>query len=598
MLTSSELILIAILLGLFGLLFIARLKMELVAILVLLALSFSGLVTPQQALSGFSSSVVITLIGLFVITRGLEDTGVVQWIGGQLNRLGNGAELRLIPLFMLAGSTLSLIMNNVAAGAMLLPAAVHVSKSSDVPVSRLLMPLSFGTLVGGMATYLTTANIVMSELLLSRDLDGLNMFDFMPTGGLIVLATVLYMSLIGRRLLPERDALSVATMLPDLQQTYQLGERFWEVPITPDSELAGLSLRESKIGERLGLTVVAISRGRQIISAPSSDERIQTGDRLLVIGRQERVDHLRGQGAHLLRDAERERLLNDMPGETAEIVIAPRSNAVGKTLSQLKFRDQFGLIVVALWRENRAYRTDVGKRVLEVGDALLVMGEANDVQALAENRNYIVLSESYASTSFRLEKAPFAALITALVLAVAIFDLFSLPLVMLSGAALMVLAGCIEMDDFYEAVEWRVIFLIAAMLPLSVAISETGLADRVGMAMVNLLADSSGLILVTGMILLTMAVVQIIGGQVTALLIGPIAINAALQSQVDPQAMAVAVAMTCSMAFLTPIAHPVNLLVMGPGGYHFGDFSRVGVGMTLVTIATMLLGLILFWGLR
>ena len=169
---------------------------------------------------------------------------------------------------------------------------------------------------------------------------------------------------------------------------------------------------------------------------------------------------------------------------------------------------------------------------------------------------------------------------------------------MLTGAAAMVLTGCLTMDEFYEAVEWRVVFLLAGMLPLSIAISDTGLAERVGNLVVDLLADANPLILIAGMVLLTMLVVQIIGGQVTGLLVGPIAINAAIQTGIDPRAMSVAVAMACSMAFLTPIAHPVNILMMGPGGYKFGDFFKVGIGMTFVTMLTILLGMALFWGVH
>lgn len=601
MLTPPELAVIAILIGLFVLIFATPLKIELIAILVLIMLAGLGLVTPEEALSGFSSSVVITLIGLFVITTALEETGVVQWVARRLNRIGQGSEVKLIALFMLTGAVLSLIMNNVAAGAVLLPAAVGVARASRVNVSKLLMPMSFGTLVGGMATYLTTANIVMSELLLSRGFSGLNMLDFLPTGSLIVLAGLLYMVLLGRHLLPNRESLSQSFMqAPDLQSTYQLEERFWDVYIPQDSPLAYQRLIASGIGGQLGLTVAAIARGGHTITAPEASTTLKPGDTLLIVGRQERVQRLLEWGVVLLSETEHVEAQKEQLGETVEIVVAPRSSAIGKTLSQLQFREQFGLTVVALWRESRSYRTDVGQLPLRVGDALLVQGhgKADAIKALADDRNYIVPSSGYSFKAFRTHKARIAVLITLVVLVIAILDVFSLPLTMLAGAAAMVVTGCLTMDEFYDAVEWRVIFLVAGMLPLSVALINSGLADRVGVLVVQLLADYSPLVLVAGMIVLTMLVVQIIGGQITALLIGPIAIEAALQMNVSPQAMAVAVAMACSMAFLTPIAHPVNILMMGPADYKFGDFFRVGLGMTLVTLVTMLFGLALFWGVR
>ncbi len=596
MLTTPELILVAIIVGLFVLIFTTQLKVELIALIVLLTLSFSGLVTTEQALSGFSSSVVITLIGLFIITHALEETGVVQWIATRLNQIGGGSEVKLITLFMFAGAALSLIMNNVAAGAVLLPAAVRVAGASDVRVSKLLMPMSFGTLVGGMATYLTTANIVMSELLLAQGFEGLGMLDFIPVGGLIVLAALVYMLLIGRHLLPNRQPLTrTFAQAPHLPTTYQLQDRFWEVSVPAGAPLAGKTLHQSGIGELLGLTVAGIWRGRATITAPAAEVTLQPDDRLLVIGREERVEHLERWGGQVVPTNGTPNY-DDLLGDTVEIVVAPRSAALGKTLTQLRLRQDFGVLAVALWRGNRSYRTDVGKMPLQVGDALLVKGTSAQVAALADDRNYIVPESGYTARAPRPGKALLAVLITAVVLTVAILDWLPLPLMMLAGAVAMVLSGSLSMDEFYEAVEWRVIFLVAAMLPLSIAIAETGLADRVGTLFVAALAGAGPLVLIAGMCVLTMLVVQVIGGQITALLVGPIAITAALQTGTDPQAMAVAVAMSCSMAFLTPIAHPVNILMMSPGGYAFRDFFKVGLGMTLVTLATLVAGFALLWG--
>ncbi len=579
------------------LIFSGRVKIELAALLTLLTLSFTGLVTSQQALAGFSSPVVITLIGLFIITRGLEETGVIHWIGARLNQIGQSAESKLITLFMAAGAALSLIMNNVAAGAVLLPAAVRVAQISQVRVSKLLIPLSFGTLVGGMATYLTTANIVMSGLLQARGLDGLNMGDFIPTGGLIVLAGLVYMLLIGRRLLPEREPLTKAWISSDLQRTYQLEERMWELRIRPDSRIANATLDASAIGAELGLTVLAIARRRRVFFNPTPDQILLPGDVLLVLGRSERVESLIGWGLDLQADGSDASQRYEADIDLVEVIIPPRSSAIGQTLTQMRFRDRFGIHALALWREGRSYRTDVGKMPLQVGDALLVTGSADAIESLADDANYLVPASGRASRPSRPRKAPLALAITAVVLTIAIFELLPLPQMMLAGAVAMAVTGCLTMQEFYEAVEWRVIFLVAGIFPLSIAIAESGLAERVGGLLVGALAGSSPLILIGGMVLVTMLITQVIGGQVTSLLVGPVAINAALQTQISPQAMSVAVAMACSMAFLTPIAHPVNLLMMGPGGYRVADFFRVGVGITLVTLVTMLIGLALFWGL-
>ncbi len=595
MLSLNETLLIAVILGTLALIISNRLSPDVVAILVLLTLGITGLVTPQQTLSGFSSSVVITLIGLFIITQSLEDTGVIQWIAERINSMGGGSEVRLVLLFMAAGALLSLVMNNVAAGAVLLPAAVRVGQISNVRLSKLLIPMSFGTLVGGMATYLTTANIILSGLLSGQRLGGPGMVDFIPTGGLIVLAGLAYMLLVGRHLLPVRATLTQNMIQINLQETYQLDERKWELEVLPGSRLAHVRLSQSAIGEQLGLTVLAIWRGRRAIFSPGPEEVIYPLDHLLVLGRQERVEQLLQWGTVLAREQTKGNHKHDYSVDFTEVIIPPRSSAKGQTLTDLKHRSQFGLTAVALWREGRSYRTDVGKMPLQVGDALLMVGPPERVKHLANDRNYLVPSSGYSSRPPRPHKALWSLVITAITLVLAILDIFPLPEVMLAGAVAVVISGCLSMEEAYQAVEWRVIFLIAGILPLSIAMTETGLAARIGLAVVDLLAGAPPLVLVGGMFLLTMLVTQIIGGQVTGLVVGPIAITTALQIGISPQAMAVAVAIGCSTAFLTPIAHPVNILMMGPGGYRFGDFFKVGVGMTIVTLVTLLVGMALFW---
>jgi di/tricarboxylate transporter len=597
MFTAPQILLLLITGAAFLLILSSRIHSELVALLLLLVLGISGFVPANQVLSGFSSSVVITLIGLFVITKALEDTGVVQLIAQQLNRIGAGSEVRLITLFMAAGAAMSLIMNNVAAGAVLLPAAVQVARASKVRVSKLLIPLSFGTLVGGMATYFTTANIVMSGLLEERNLRPLDMMDFVPTGGLIVLAGIGYMLLIGRKLLPDRESITHKTLEQNLQETYQLDERMWEVRIPLKSKLVNRTLAASGIGSELGLTVLAIWHGRQAIFSPEPDRMIYANDYLLLLGRKERVDLLLEWGAELRSTAHLHNNHYDEHVDLVEVIIPPRSQALGKNLTQLNFRSQFKVTAVALWREGRSYRTDVGKMPLQVGDALLVVGSPKSIQRLVDDTNYIVPMRDYASHVIQPVKALLAVIITAIVLIVAITDILPLPEVMLAGAVAMVLAGCITMDEFYRAIEWRVIFLIAGMLPLSIALSVTGVSHVAGELIVDAL-NGQTILLVVAMFLLTVVTTQFIGGQVSALLVGPIAINAALQGQINPQAMAVAVAIGCSTAFLTPIAHPVNVLMMGSGGYKFSDFMKIGFGMTVVTLVTLMLGMMLFWGVR
>lgn len=598
-LSPHEWIVIAVTMTAILLILSNRLRADLVAILVLLALAISGVVDPREALSGFSNNAVIVIIGLFVITEGLENTGVVTWIAGRLRRLGGGSEPRLVFLIMATGAGFALVMNIVAAGAVLLPAALQVARESRVRVSKVLIPLSFGTLVGAMMTYFATANIVISGMLAERGLRPLGIVDFLPTGLLIAPIAIAFMTFIGRRLLPARDSAAQQVTPADLSRslfhTYQLDERLWEVMILPESRLVTRQLGESRIDEALGLSVLGIWRGGEAILTPSAEELIHTGDYLLVLGREERVRELTAWGVQVGRDARAHIPEVEHAVDLSEIIIPPRSQAVGKTLSDLRFRAKTGMTALALWREGRSYRTDVGKFTLQVGDALLVVGGAAGARALAGDRDFLMIGNGTPPPPPYPRKAPFALAILVGVLALSITNLIPTAEAMLAGAVAMVLTGCLNMDEAYRAIEWRVVFLIAGMMPISTAIVSTGLADRVGAGILAAFLPFGALAVIAGMFLLTMLVTQILAGQVSALIVGPIAITAALQAGIDPHAMAVAAATACATAFLLPTAHPVNVLMMGPGGYKPSDFLRIGLPMTVIVFVLLLLGMVIFW---
>jgi di/tricarboxylate transporter len=601
MFLSQEAILVIVLALALLLILSNRLRADLVAVLVMLALGITGVVTPEQALSGFSQPVVITLIGMFVMTRALEDTGVIQWIGNRLRVLGAGSEKRLVLVSMGSGSLLALFMNLVAAGALLLPAVAQAARDSNVQLSKVLIPLSFGTLLGGTATLFATANLIMSSLLVENGQTPLGITDFLPTGSLIVLAGLLYMGLIGRRLLPDRQSgaqrASAAAVTRSLFEAYQLEERLWEAKVTPWSPLIDKPLSKSQIGEKLGVTVLAIWRGHHAILTPTPDEVLRAHDYLLILGREDRVSQIVDWGVVLGRDLEGGHNLGaGLPVDLSEVIIPPRSNVIGKTLTDLRFRNKYGLTTVALWRGGRSYRTDVGTFPLQVGDALLMVGPVPKIRALAQERDYMVLQSSHNARPRAPQKAILSVVVLLGALLLSILRILPTAEAVLLGAAVMVLTNCINMDEAYRAIEWRVIFLIAGMLPLSIGLIDTGLASRIGDAVTSVVAPYGEVGLIISFFCITLVVVQTLGSQVTAIIVGPIALTAALEMGVNPHAVAVAVATACATAFLTPMAHPVNLLMMGAAGYEFGDFAKVGAGMTVVVFIVLLAGLYLFWG--
>jgi di/tricarboxylate transporter len=596
-LNTQETLLLAIIAATLTLIVSGRVRPDLVALLALLALGLSGVLPADQALAGFSRPAVITMLGLFVITDALEETGVVQWLADRLAHLGGDSELRIVAVFMGAGALLSLVMNNIAAGAVLLPAAVQVARRARVPNSRLLMPLGFGTLLGGMATLFTTANIVVSGALQAQGQRALTMLDFLPTGGAIVATGALYVLLVGRKQLPFRESAGRAALATtDLAATYQLAERLWEVRVLPRSPLADRPLSASGFGAELGVTVVAIWHGREANIAPPPTTTIAPNDMLLVLGREERVRQLEDDGVVIGRDGRPNNGALDLSVHLTEVIIGPRAPAIGQTIKALRFRSKFGLTAVALWREGRSYRTDVGDFALQAGDALLMVGPPDRVRAFASEPGYILLDQQ-PDRPQTPSKGWLAVLITVLVIALSAVGLVPTAEAMLAGAAALIVTGCLSMEDAYRAVEWRVVMLVAGLLPIGTALVQTGVAASMGEAFTATLAPAGPLALVAGLYLFTAIVTQMVGGQVAALIVGPIAVSAAVSLGVNPSAVGVAVAIACSAAFLTPIAHPVNALMMAPGGYTAGDFLRVGAGLSLVCFATLLLAMPLFWSL-
>ncbi len=427
----------------------------------------------------------------------------------------------------------------------------------------------------------------------------LGIFDFTPTGGLIALAGIAFLALFGKRLLPNRapteEQLMVRHTSSDLEDMYQLGERLWEVRVLPNTPLAGARLGDTGIGDRLGLTVAAIWRGHQALFAPPDSQIINTGDLLLIVGREERVSQLVALGAVIGREPPVGHI-SDRGVSLIEVILAPHSRVEGRTLRELDFRRNFGFTAVALLRGSRSYRTDVGSFKLTPGDSLLMVGSPDQLRRLRNNADFIVLEPDASDQPIQKRRAILTGLIlvAAIGLSVAGFPVF---LAMLIGAILLIVTGLLSMEDAYRAMEWRAIFLIAGMYSVSVAMVQTGLATLIGNGVLTIVSPLGPLGLAAGSYLLTAVLTQFMGGQVTALVTGPIAISAAISMNTSPQAMAVAAAIGCSAAFLTPIAHPVNILVMGPGNYRFSDFLRAGLWLTVLSFIFLMLGMILFWGL-
>lgn len=593
---------LAIALAAMALLISDRVRPDLVALLVVVALGMSGVLTPREAFSGLSRGAVITIMAIFILAEGLERTGLIERAGDFLLRVAGKSEPRLVLVVMLAGASLSLVMNNIAAAAVLLPAISGAARKSGVSPTRLYMPLAFATLLGGMATLLTTTNIVVSSLLRDEGLAGYGLLDFFPLGLPIVVVGILYMVLWGRRLLPAHLPDRWPEVAPeegDLVEVYRLDERLFRARVPVGSALDGRPLAQSALRESYGLNVVALQRQDQTLFLPSPDTVLRTGDILTFEGK---LDEF------LRRDVEpcleilpprgwRRQDLESAAVVVVEAVLAPRSSLLGRTLRAVRFREKYGMAVLAIWRAGRPIRTALGDQPLQFGDALLLQGPRRQLPLLSSEPDLLLLDGTRGAPLPRYPRRWMVLAILAVTLVGAACSAELVSEIMLAGALAMVVARILTLDEAYQAIEWKSVFLVAGMLPLGVAMAKTGAAGMLVQGLIGFLGPAGPLAMLAGLVLLAALLTQGVNGAAVATVMAPMAIIAARQVGADPRALAMGVALATSLAFLTPLGHPVNVLVMGPGGYRFRDYFRVGLPLLALLLAVILLLLPVFWPL-
>jgi di/tricarboxylate transporter len=596
--TAAEILLLVILCVVSIVLIHGRVRPDLIALITLAVLGLTGLVTPQEAFSGFGSSAVITILAISIVSEGMHQSGITKFLGFQLFKFGKRNEARLVFVTTIAAAFLSLFMNNIAAAGVLMPAVIALSRRTRIAPSKLLIPLAFGTILGGMATLLTTSNIIVSDALRMAGYRPFGLLDFLPIGAVVVIIGAAYLTTLGRRILPVRfpagQVARAERLHAELAGLYGLRKNLSELKVLDGSCMAGINIKEADWARRLGINILGVSRGGHITFGPRGDEVIHPGDILLVQG-EVIPSEIEICGLTVLPRANSPKEIADENAILGEVVFSPRATMAGKTLKEIHFRDKYRLNVVAIWREGQPLREGLADLPLRFGDALLVQGSPMQMRLLRDDRDFILLEED-PDAVLQPAKAGRAAAILFMVLGIAAVGWLPVAEVSLVGAILMVLAGCLTMDDAYRSVEWKAIFLIAGMWPLGIAIRSSGLAGTFADALGGLSAYGST-VLAIGLILVGLALTQFLGSQVASIVLAPIGLTIAAAVGADPRAIGMAIALSCSLAFLTPLGHPVNVLVMGSGGYSFRDYVRVGGPLTLIVLVIILIGLKVFWGL-
>jgi di/tricarboxylate transporter len=558
---------------------------DVVALGILLALIFTHLLEPEQAFAGFGSDTVIMILGLLVLTAALIRTGVVDSAGRAILRRTGQHPGRLLAIIVFSAATLGAFMSNTASTAFFLPVVIGLSHRLRISASKLLMPLAFASILSSSVTLVSTStNIVVSGLMGAYDLPPIGMFELAPVGIPITVAGVIYMLTFGRRLIPDRTASD------ELTGTFGLRPYLTEILILPGSPLIGKTLEESGLGRDLDLTVLRLERGKERFMAPRADLLLQEGDVLLVEGLREQILKIKATGGI---DIKADVKFSDPDLETkdtglVEALLMPRSPLIGRTLTRLRFRERFGLQVLAINRHGETIRNKISAVPLRLGDVLLIQGHRANITALQDSRMLNILG-SVEEPSPYFRRAPLAIAIFTGALAAGTFNLVSFPVAMLAGAVLAFLTRCITPEEAYREVEWKALILIGSMLAVGAAMEQTGTAEYLSGLLVQAIGHSEPVWLLTAFFILTVLLTQPMSNQAAAVVIVPVAIQTALQLELNPRTFAMMVAVAASTSYLTPL-EPSCLMVYGPGRYRFIDFLKVG---SLLTILIYLIAILL-----
>lgn len=565
---------------------------DVTALGVLLALVVFGLVPLEQAFTGFGSDTVMLLLGLLIMTAALMRTGVVEIVGRRLLQFTDKHPASLLLVTMVAVGGLSTFINNTAAAAFFLPVLLGLSQRVKINASRLLMPMAFAAILASSVTLVATStNVVVSGLITQFGLSPIGMFELTPVGLPVMIIGILYMWMIGQRLIPDRAAQE------NLTEVFDLRPYLAELRILPDSSLAGKTLAQSGLGRMLDLTVLAVFRDGQRKLSPNADTVLDYGDALLVEGSYKSILKVKDiPGIDLQADAKFSD--SDLQGDgllLAEVVLLPRSSFIGHTIRELQLREKHHVQVLAINRPSGTVHRKIADTRLNMGDMLLVQGSQEQLIELQSKKGFNVLG-MVDTQRINLKQARIVVgIFTAAMLAGAI-KLLPLPVAMLMGALLCFLTRCITPDEAYSKVEWRILILIGCMLALGSAMQYTGTAQFLAERLAAWVGEANPLWLLTGFFFLTMLLTQPMSNQAAAAVVIPLALQTAVQLGLNPRTFAIMIAVAASTSYLTPL-EPACLMVYGPGHYRFMDFVKVGGVLTLIIYLLAIVLVPMIWPL-
>ncbi len=575
-----------------------KLRVDLIAILLMVLLMVIGLLRDtfpnlEEGLSGFSNEATVTIAAMFVLSAGLMKTGAISWISQRLARLGGDSEMRSFIILMVTVAFVSAFINNAAAVAVFIPITIKACRQFNISPSRMLMPLSFISIMGGTCTLIgTSANILASSLTRNLGLPEFGMFELSRLGLIFFAVGLLYLIFVARRMLPDRAGTQ------DLKEKYRLGKYITRLVVSRRCSLIGKTPVECDLASTYDVTILKIIRGDEEIWTGLRDKQILEGDHLLVRGSIDNIMEMNAMEGLTIRSEDKysEEYLQDEKGVVAEAVIAPSSSLIGMTLQDANFRHKYGVFALAIRRQREAIRDKVGKVVLQAGDTLLLQGRPGFLDTFSENPDFLMLNELEVS-KLRTEKAFLALGIVASVVLLAALGVAPILVSALAGVMVMVLTGCINVQEAYDAIDWFVIFLLAGVIPLGIVMEKTGTADFLANGIVQVSESLGPVAVVSVFYLIATIFAAIMSHNAAIILLIPIGVASAHGMGLEPRAFIMAITFAAASSLATPFGYHTNLMVYGPGGYKFSDYMKIGIPLNIILwiIASFLIPV--FWPL-
>jgi len=586
----DNILLLGILLGTLILFISDRFSADLVALLALVTLLLFKFITPEEAVSGFSNSATVTIGAMFILSGGLIHTGLVDQLAVFASKKIKNAKIGLMLFIIGVAGVVSAFINNTAVVAVFLPVITKISRERGLSPSKFLIPLSFAAILGGSMTLIgSSTNILVSSIAKDHGLAEFKLFEFSPVGIALFTAGGIFLLLFAYRLLPSRASIG------DLTKSYRMKRYLTEITVTESSPLIGKTLLEKKIAETYDVNVLEIIRGEEKIWRKLRSTVIEKEDLLLVRGGVQNIikfttgENLQSLSETVLGD-------EDLQADDvilAEAVIAPNSTLIGYTVKEINFRQRFSAFVLAVQSHGTTFRDKIGRIPLHFGDSLLLQGSTEAIQNLQNNQDFLMMEEIKLE-KFRTNKAIIALSIIAMVVLTSAFEIFPIMVAAIFGSVLMVITGCINVKEAYANIDWMVIFLIAGMIPMGIALQKSGLVTTAAEGLLTLFGELSPLFILSILYIGTVLLTSVLSNTATAIIVAPIGISMAISLGINPKPFLMAIMFGASTSLITPIGYQTNTLVYSPGRYKFTDYLRVGLPLNIIAwlIITLLVPII------